>query len=172
MILYCFKTVKITNQSFHIIMSIIELLFILSIIPVIFLKLYYLFIFIFPIFIITGHIINKYTKYDFLEYICFNENSISMGNIVYDYSYIEKIIINVGSVKGDIESLPIQGLFFPPIISKGVDNVIKITYKGVKKKYNILCETNIDYINLKKTFLVLKEKGLHIKLNTSSFWIR
>jgi len=156
-------------------MVIIEWFLLLLYIPaVIYWKVFFIFIFLFlvPATLIIAYIFNKYTLYHFNENLYFNEDTINIGDIIYDYTSIEKIIINVGSVVGDAESLPPAMMFLPPRISKGTDNNIKIIYEGKKKKYTILCETNYDYMKLKETSSFLKEKGICVKLIVSSYWIR
>ena len=165
--LYKFKTVEIANKLFYKIMSVIELLLLLSFIPVIYWEVYFFFLFIFPACVITGYIFNKYTVYNFDEDLCFNEDAINVGDIIYDYISIDKIVIKVGSVAGDAEGVALQISFLPPIISAGTDNCIEIIHKGEKRKYKILCETNHDYDNLKAIGTFLKEQGIHVKISVS-----
>jgi hypothetical protein len=148
-------------------MYVIQCFLILLIIPLICWDIRYP-LFLIPAFIITGYVFHIYTKYDFNGYIYFNESTINIDDIVYDYIFIDKIVINVGSIVGNIESVPFTMMFFPPKISKGTDNSIKIISKGKKKKYTLLCETNYDYINLKEVSFFLKEKGVGVKLRVNS----
>ena len=167
----CFKTVKISNKRFHIAMCLIMYLSLLSFIPIIWMMNFYFFIIIYTLICVISHIDNKFTMYDFDKNLCFNGETLNVGSDSIAYDCIDKIVINVNTIKGDLESLPSRGRLIP-IISKGTDNSIKIICKREKKTYKILCETNCDYVNLKSVGTFLKEKGMRVKISEGSYWER